>query len=582
MVEREESVNKQMQVSATAKKRNVSATLARISGSYWLVLILFGAFLAYLVAKSRFGINVYDEGLALLGAQNVIAGQVPYRDFWTVYPPGSFYLDAALFKVFGSSILVELLAGCAIAFFTVASAFFVTKRVTGQKYAILSLILLVGLMLLVGVAGLVYSILDWAAMLISLVACIYLFRLRAYDRTRDAFILGLITALSMLFRIDTGFYLFVALSVILILCNYSAAKSVSRPKERLRKVAAVWGIYVSGITIVAVPTLVLVLRVASLQDLIYQLVVFPRTIYVAYRSLPPPSIFSGPILLRIFFYFPLVVYAATALLLSVQVVRHKTQLHQQSKPLFLLLLGALFFIYGGVRVDLSHLIPTVTLAIILFSWLVYCFAERLRQVLRRNTISAASSVINVASILAVLLVSLFLLSSSASAVLNSGSQGSSGGGTALVALDLNRARDVYIKADEARNLTDAIAYIQVHVPRNETIFVGNQQHEQIFSNNVIFYFLAERASATKYYDLHPGVATTAVIQNQIINDINRHDTKYVVLWSGKGWNATEPNRSQYPSGVKDLDNFIATNFVPVEHYGDYTIYAREDVVAKSI
>ncbi len=116
-----------MQVGATAKKRTVSAALASISGSYWLVLILFGAFLVYNVATSRFGMYVYDEGLALLGAQNVIEGQVPYRDFWTVYPPGSLYLDAALFKVFGSSALADRLPGSVIGFFIVVSAFFVTK-----------------------------------------------------------------------------------------------------------------------------------------------------------------------------------------------------------------------------------------------------------------------------------------------------------------------------------------------------------------------------------------------------------------------------------------------------------------------
>jgi hypothetical protein len=69
--------------------------------------------------------------------------------------------------------------------------------------------------------------------------------------------------------------------------------------------------------------------------------------------------------------------------------------------------------------------------------------------------------------------------------------------------------------------------------KKQTIFVGNTQHEQVFDNNVIFYYLAEHASATKYIDLHPGVATTAAVQNQIINDIAKHDTNYLVLWNDK-------------------------------------------------
>jgi hypothetical protein len=84
----------------------------------------------------------------------------------------------------------------------------------------------------------------------------------------------------------------------------------------------------------------------------------------------------------------------------------------------------------------------------------------------------------------------------------------------LVALDTNRSWDIYISADEARNFADALTNIQAHVPENEIIFIGNSQHEQIYVNNVTFYFLAERSSTTKYYDLEPGVVTTAEIQNQ--------------------------------------------------------------------
>jgi hypothetical protein len=167
-----------------------------------------------------------------------------------------------------------------------------------------------------------------------------------------------------------------------------------------------------------------------------------------------------------------------------------------------------------------------------------------------------------------------LLFSSAFSALNPAQQG-------LVGLDMNRARGIYISAGEARDLTDATAFIQAHVPENQTIFVGNLQHQQILENNVMFYFLAERASATKYYDLHPGVATTAAVQNQIINDIAKHNTKYVVLWNNQYKTGKEPNQSQYKSGVNNLDNFIRTNFVQVKYYGDYGIYARNDVFANS-
>jgi 4-amino-4-deoxy-L-arabinose transferase-like glycosyltransferase len=47
-----------------------------------------------------------DEGIILQGAQRILRGEVLYRDFFSFLTPGSYYLLAFLFKIFGSSILV--------------------------------------------------------------------------------------------------------------------------------------------------------------------------------------------------------------------------------------------------------------------------------------------------------------------------------------------------------------------------------------------------------------------------------------------------------------------------------------------
>ena len=52
-------------------------------------------------------LDAYDEGLIAYGAARVLRGDIPYRDFWTAYGPGQFYVVAALFKLFGKFIAVE-------------------------------------------------------------------------------------------------------------------------------------------------------------------------------------------------------------------------------------------------------------------------------------------------------------------------------------------------------------------------------------------------------------------------------------------------------------------------------------------
>jgi len=51
-------------------------------------------------------INLYDEGVSLLGAARVADGEVPYRDFWTMYPPFKFLSLGLVFKIFGSNLWI--------------------------------------------------------------------------------------------------------------------------------------------------------------------------------------------------------------------------------------------------------------------------------------------------------------------------------------------------------------------------------------------------------------------------------------------------------------------------------------------
>ncbi len=72
----------------------------------------------------RFGHWFYlslDEGIVLDGARRVATGEVPYRDFFNITGPGSFWLYGLVFRIFGTSfpvaralLCVELAAMCAL------------------------------------------------------------------------------------------------------------------------------------------------------------------------------------------------------------------------------------------------------------------------------------------------------------------------------------------------------------------------------------------------------------------------------------------------------------------------------------
>src|ERR1700747_3708869 len=72
----------------------------------WIALVIFLLSFSYLCIFRRYSWVDPDEGIILQGAQRILDGQVLYRDFFSFFTPGSYYLVALVFRVFGDSYLV--------------------------------------------------------------------------------------------------------------------------------------------------------------------------------------------------------------------------------------------------------------------------------------------------------------------------------------------------------------------------------------------------------------------------------------------------------------------------------------------
>src|SRR5216683_3066496 len=100
-------------------------------------LLVFLLSLGYLCAFVRYSSLEPDEGILLQGGQRILDGQIPYRDFFSFYTPGSFYFTALLFKIFGNSIVV---ARGALVFFGASFAavtYVLARRTCSQAIALL-------------------------------------------------------------------------------------------------------------------------------------------------------------------------------------------------------------------------------------------------------------------------------------------------------------------------------------------------------------------------------------------------------------------------------------------------------------
>ena len=501
--------------------------------------------LAYVLVGSLHYVGVDDEGCAVYGAMRILAGDLPYRDFWTVYSPGQMYLLAGVFKVFGASLLVERVVSVAILVSGSVLAYFVASMIFPRTGAVLTTVLWT-----IGIDSCrFYGNTMLSTLMVSLAAWLFLLRFLRSPGWVPLLASGLMAGVATLFRQDFGAYNLLAAMVPLAIWH--------------RK----WvpGYVAVAITVPAAAVAALVAAGVPATELMDDVVWFPLTGYAAARRLPWPALipsigdasFLGYLwdLMDGFrFYFPLVV------LITVGVRAAWLMRRGCLSPGDFEVLGVfgpltvLFLNQVRVRTDIPHSLPTWLPAIFLFGWLVI----RLAPTAARLACAAAGVVF-----LAVpLLTKAAFLALFFSAI-----------EMPEFAYSLPRARG--IKDDPVKERYEAaIEYVRREVAPDEPIYVGNYRHDMGVTTDVLFYFLAERHSATKYHELVPGVTTRADVQATMVENLRRARVRYVILRRDIG---SEPsNESSRSSGVHLLDRYIEDHFRPVMDFGNYLVMRRRE------
>ncbi|MCK9603514.1 MAG: hypothetical protein M0R66_04065, partial [Candidatus Omnitrophica bacterium] len=223
--------------------------------------------------------------------------------------------------------------------------------------------------------------------------------------------------------------------------------------------------------------------------------------------------------------------------------------------LFLLFVGLGLFNYTNIRTHLGSLLPTMIPAIILFICLLDDFLSRFTK-------------IRVIALTVFFMVSFILIFYSAGPAFKRAEYLSAD--KIKSKLDIARAEGFYDDSELAQSQASAIRYIQANTGKSDKIFVGNLRHDRVVNSDVMFYFLAERNSATKYYELHPGLTNTEKIQKEITGELTKSGVRYIILWSGSE-DISEPNESNKSSGITELDDYIRKNYKTDKIFGAYLI-----------
>jgi hypothetical protein len=379
---------------------------------------------------------------------------------------------------------------------------------------------------------------------------------------------GVAAGFAILYRHDLGIYTLLSATLALLLSSLEYSRGVRQGRTEVIRCLKALVSYGSGACVVVVPVLLFLIRAVPLGDLRADFLEYPH-IYAQTRALPLPPILPKILFLPgrgqitpavdwALFYVPLTVYMiswiglARSLWNSAGAVKNRGQ---QFGWMLLTLLGSCFVTTALIRSGRPHFLAMTIPASILVPLLLADWQMGTKPAWSRGLVK----------VFLLVLIVLYIVVPAKRYCRNLYQYDSIGMTTAVA-----RARPFYVDKDEE----DAVRYIQRNVPEGQAIFVGNPQHHQVFVNNALFYFLADRRPGTRYNDLVPGVITTATVQQEVIRDLERNQVDYIVLCSDPIVSGTA---TEIPpdSGVTLLDDFLRREYRKVQTFGYYSIWKKD-------
>ncbi len=524
------------------------------------------------IAVMDFHAWTFDESLLQYGALRVMQGLMPYRDFWTLYPPGGYYTLAASFRVFG----VNAMSGRVV--FVVANAIsaiaiiYVLDRLT-ERWWLSRIAAAVTLLWMCAWAAYAFPVYPSVAMILLALACM----LRRWEGggARWAVGAGLALGVSALFRHDLAVYALVALGASSVVDQHRRGRA-----ERRGFAGADFVRMCCTAAMVVVPVALWMVNKIPSHELYFDMIYFPGAVYAKVRSLPFPTasqVWHGflhphtpdePALGTIEYnvvWLPVIAVLAAVPVIVTELRKRSEKAWHSTGMLALTLLTALMFLKGVVRVSPVHMVPGVVPAFVLLACLWASLPKSVGWV-------------RVAVLIAVVWGSLCALANIHTDYLEFRHNLRMARGTdqnRLTFADLchpqaglERARCMILPNDERQ----AILFLQSESTADDRIFVGQSRYDVMRSGDVQFYFYSGREAATRWYDLEPAVETTAPIQNEMVCDIERNRTRYVVRDAAPL--ELEPNESRISGGVNVLGQYIERNYAQQRRFGEIEVLRR--------
>jgi hypothetical protein len=445
----------------------------RVALDLCCLLLVIVVCLAVGLPRYRLRIDWADEGFLACGAIRVFDGEVPNRDFESLWPPLSYYSCAAIFKVLGPSLGSLRTFGLSIYVLIALLTYAVARNFVAPAFAVAAALptAFLGMPL--------YSFSPfavWQGIAASLAAAFLFFRAALGKRIWLAAPAGVLTSAALALRHEQATYLILTLAGFTILMLLARNSPVAR--ERMRGVFFWWAVAAVATGVMAI---LCWYAQGALPAMFQQMVVAPFTTYRRTSTVPFPHVDPNASLavnlLTVFFYLPPVLAGSVLLWVVWRVFRR-----QFGRPeviaAFLVAWMLLFYCQVLTRSDTYHLCTTLVPFLILAAYCCQLSWVSTHSKLARFALCFVPSVT----------ISAFIWLTSPEMMANPKDD--------YFDLNVNRGG---IRSPEADWVTNFVRGVQAYVPPDRSILALPYQP--------LFYFLCERRNPTRWNYLWPGDQT---------------------------------------------------------------------------
>ncbi len=499
-------------------------------------------------------LGMYDEGVTLLGAKRFANGEIPYRDFFTIYGPLKFSILGGFFFLMNTLHVNPGVYEARLFFATISIAGFLITFLFYRRES--NIIYATVFTLFLALFG-KFSLTPFFLILIAL------WFANLIDNPKSHFLPllgGVLIGLLFLLRIDFGGFTSLSIFILLTIFVFFSKRCSGS------MYASIIGKLLLGFLFITTPVFIALGSIGALGQFWMQAVEFPMFgTYQGLRHLPwyEFSQLKEPIqgyLVNFkelshnfaWFFWPIPFVISGGYWIYRGIKKNPFPLEGFLKNILLALFTIAAFLYASHRSDYGHVSFLNLLAAIFFFHLILQFQQRgwgllFIPIFFLLTLYPAQQLLHIRN-----------------SILENKS----------TYTQYSFFSQPIAPTQKNEDLQKVIDYFST-VPIQEKVYVGVKDTSRVFVNNVMLPFLLNQPVATKYHELHTGIVTTLPVQLEMIDELK--DVNYVVLWE---FFICEKNNGCISTGIRKIDDYITSHFEKKASYGEYEILKRKPLNAK--